>query len=226
VLGLPCRLCAMDLTLLHLAVPPRSTDLPPSPPRMGPGHRPCTRSHRCRRPAGHPHGAAAPEWTAASALGRPFSGPRSRRLHNSSRALNARPHRTAGDRAGGFGAEPLPPRRLRLGGRPDHCEREGIAFLAWFPWARAGSPRREEGAGGGRAAPPRRPRSPGPGCWGAPRWCCRSPAPPRVAYLEENLADAALRLDDDEECGLPGSMGDRPTPPPAARPTRDHAPAP
>jgi uncharacterized protein YndB with AHSA1/START domain len=80
VLTLPCRLCAMELTVLHLARPPLSTDLAPSPPRMGPGHRPATRTHRCRRPAGHPHRAAAPESTVASALGRPFSGPRSARF--------------------------------------------------------------------------------------------------------------------------------------------------
>jgi hypothetical protein len=190
----------MDLTLLHLAVPPRSTDPPPSPPRMGPGHRPGTRTHRCRRPAGHPHGAAAPEWTAASALGRPFSGPRSRCLHNNSRTLNARPHRTAGDRAGGLGAEPLPPRRPRLGGHPDQCEREGIEFLAWSPRG-AGRPaetgRRAlvEVARRHHAGPDRRGLAAG-----RSRVVLPIPGASRVSYLEENLAGAALRLHDEWGC--------------------------
>jgi aryl-alcohol dehydrogenase-like predicted oxidoreductase len=52
----------------------------------------------------------------------------------------------------------------------DHCEREGIAFLAWFP---LGAGRLAEAAEGRwwrsrGATTPRRPRSPWPGCCGAP----------------------------------------------------------
>jgi pyridoxine 4-dehydrogenase len=62
----------------------------------------------------------------------------------------------------------------------DHCQGEGIAFLPWFPWVRAGSPRlvgpwwRWRGA-----TRPRRLRSRWPGCCGGPRSCCRSLAPRR-----------------------------------------------
>ena len=83
-------------------------------------------------------------------------------------------------RAGGLGAEPLQPRRPGLGAVVDHCEREGIAFLPWFP---LGAGRLAEAGGAlGRwrgATRPRRPRSPWPGCCGAPRSWCPSPAPPR-----------------------------------------------
>jgi pyridoxine 4-dehydrogenase len=59
----------------------------------------------------------------------------------------------------------------------DHCEHEGIAFCRGSPLVRAGSPRLAERWWPSRGATtPRRPRSPWPGCCGARRSCCRSPA--------------------------------------------------
>ena len=79
----------------------------------------------------------------------------------------------------------------------DHCEREGIAFLPWFPWARAGSP---GGRGPGEVA--RRHQAAGQV---ALAWLLRRspvmvpiPGTSSVAHLEENLAASTLRLADDE----------------------------
>ena len=72
------------------------------------------------------------------------------------------------------------------------------AFLPWFP---LGAGRLAEAGGAlGRwrgATRPRRPRSPWPGCCGAPVMV-PIPGTSSVAHLEENLAASTLRLADDE----------------------------
>jgi pyridoxine 4-dehydrogenase len=81
----------------------------------------------------------------------------------------------------------------------DHCEREGIAFLPWFP---LGAGRLAE-AGGALVEVARRHRATPAQvalAWLLQRSPVMLPIPgtSSVAHLEENLAAAALRLDDDE----------------------------
>jgi pyridoxine 4-dehydrogenase len=82
----------------------------------------------------------------------------------------------------------------------DHCEREGIAFLPWFP---LGAGRLVE-PGGALAAVARRRRQATP-AQVALAWLLRRspvmlpiPGTSSVAHLEENLAASTLRLADDE----------------------------
>ena len=80
-----------------------------------------------------------------------------------------------------------------------HCEREGIAFLPWFP---LGAGRLAE-AGGALVEVARRHRATPAQvalAWLLQRSPVMVPIPgtSSVAHLEENLAAAALRLDDDE----------------------------
>ena len=88
----------------------------------------------------------------------------------------------------------------------DHCEREGIAFLPWFP---LGAGRLAE-AGGTLVAVARRHQA--TAAQVALAWLLRRspvmlpiPGTSSVAHLEENLAAATLRLADDEFQSL-GSM--------------------
>jgi pyridoxine 4-dehydrogenase len=88
----------------------------------------------------------------------------------------------------------------------DHCEREGIAFLPWFP---LGAGRLAE-AGGALVAVARRHQA--TAAQVALAWLLRRspvmlpiPGTSSVSHLEENLAASALRLADDE-FQLLGSM--------------------
>jgi pyridoxine 4-dehydrogenase len=81
----------------------------------------------------------------------------------------------------------------------DHCEREGLAFLPWFP---LGAGRLAE-AGGALAEVARRHDATAAQvalAWLLQRSPVMLPIPgtSSVAHLEENLAAAALRLDEDE----------------------------
>jgi pyridoxine 4-dehydrogenase len=81
----------------------------------------------------------------------------------------------------------------------DHCEREGIAFLPWFP---LGAGRLAEAGGALVEIARRHHATPAQVAlaWLLERSPVMLPIPgtSSVAHLEENLAAAALRLDDDE----------------------------
>ncbi len=98
--------------------------------------------------------------------------------------------------------------RYNLGDREwesvvDHCDREGIGFIPWYPLAvgklaEDGGPLAEIAARHGRA----RRRSRSPGCCGARRSCFPSPARPRRSTWWKNVAGAGIDLSDEEYASL------------------------